>query len=125
MQLSKLMAILFATNLIAACSSNDTLPYEGYDDDYTVYEEEIEDDAKIENELTLREATEQVIMDIRGKENAASYLNYQKRIVQCGEMIPGRIMGGSIQIPQEGCITNQPGSFIDSSTIRLPLEGGQ
>ena len=111
---------------LAGCSTTgvDTEPYEGYEDDYTTYEDEPSEAVSIKNEATLKEATEQVVMDIRGKKNAQSYMNFQKPIVQCGIMIPGRIVGASMVPPQEGCVVMAPGAFIDSSTLRLPLEGG-
>jgi hypothetical protein len=110
---------------LSGCSTTggDLEPYEGYEDDYTVYEDEASEAVSIKNEATLKEATEQVVMDIRGKKNAQSYMNFQKPIVQCGIMIPGRIVGSSMIPPQEGCVVMAPGAFIDSSTLRLPLEG--
>jgi hypothetical protein len=125
MQLTKSIYLIAITLIMSGCatSSNDQTPYDGYEDDYTVYEDEYDDNAKIANEKTLREATEQVVMEIRGVENAKSYINYQKPLVQCGVMIPGRMVGSSIITPSEGCIVNAPGAFVESNTYRLPLEG--
>jgi len=127
MQLNKSGLTLISILLLQGCATGpmDTNPYEGYEDDYTIYEEEVDDNAKIENEKTLREATEQVVMDIRGKMNAKSYINYQKPMVQCGVLIPGRIVGSSFIPPHEGCIVNAPGAFVESNTYRMPLEDSE
>ena len=109
--------------MTGCASSAVNTPYEGYEDDYTAYDDDVSSNISIKNEATLKEATEQVVMDIRGKKNANAYMNYQKPIVQCGEIIPGRIIGHSFIPPQEGCIRVMNGAFIEAETLRLPLEG--
>ena len=121
-------SLLLLTIALTGCATGpaDDSPYNGYADDYDNYgEEETSSEVNISNEVTLKEASEQVVIDIRGKKNALSYMNYQKPVVQCGVMLPGRIIGSSVVPPSEGCIVHAPGAFIDSSNITLPLEGGK
>jgi uncharacterized protein YceK len=119
-----LILTIAITSVITGCASTaSNTPYEGYEDDYTAYDDTVSSNISIANEATLKEATEQVVMDLRGKRNAESYMNYQKTIVQCGVMIPGRIVGHSMITPTEGCIRVMNGAFIEAETLRLPLEG--
>lgn len=66
---------------------------------------------------------EDVLTDMKGKMRARDRFTWEAPIIECGVLIPGRVVNGMLIPSHEECVQIAPGRFIEEAPTYLPVLG--
>jgi hypothetical protein len=125
--MSKLLKTLLLPCLAITCvgCSSKYEPRETIIDERAANRVELYEPATELERQAYQKGVQDVLTDLKGKMSARNRFTWESPIVECGVVIPARVMNGTLIPSHEECVQIAPGRWTEEAPTFLPVLGAE